>query len=163
MQNEIGSDAAVLGHSMGGKVAMNFALNYPDRLAQLIVVDIAPRAYEPHHRDLLDGLRALDVSTFSTRADAEEALAAVAPEDDTRLFLLKNLYRTDDNSFAWRLNLSALHEHLAALGAEITGPGNPVPQAHALHPRRALEVHFLRRQVLPHRAAIPQRGDRNRA
>ena len=121
-EHQLGPDTVVLGHSMGGKVAMNFALHHPDRLAKVIVVDIAPRAYAPHHRDLLDGLLRIDIGTVASRDAADQLLQAVAPEADTRLFLLKNLYRDEHNRFAWRLNVAALDRHLPDLGAEITGP-----------------------------------------
>ena len=120
-EHHLGADTTVLGHSMGGKVAMAFALAYPARLARLIVVDIAPRAYAPHHRELLDGLRTLDVGSISSRDDADRLLQPVAPDLDTRLFLLKNLYRDDHNRFAWRLNIDALHRHLPDLGAAVEG------------------------------------------
>ncbi len=119
-QHTLPPDTVVLGHSMGGKVAMHFALHEPKRLAKLVVVDIAPRAYPPHHEELLKGLLALDLTTLPNREAADLALRAVAPEADTRLFLLKNLYRDEQGAFAWRLNLPALRDHLGALGAEIT-------------------------------------------
>lgn len=121
-EHRLGADTTLLGHSMGGKVAMTFALAHPARLAQLIVVDIAPRAYAPHHRELLDGLLRLDVAALTSRDAADRALQVVAPEADTRLFLLKNLYRDDHNRFAWRLNIAALDRHLPDLGAAVDGP-----------------------------------------
>ncbi len=121
-EHQLGADTIVLGHSMGGKVAMNFALHHPERLAKVIVVDIAPRAYAPHHRELLDGLQKIDIGTVTSRDAADQLLQEVAPEADTRLFLLKNLYRDEHNRFAWRLNVAALDRHLPDLGAEISGP-----------------------------------------
>ncbi|MBC7448317.1 MAG: alpha/beta fold hydrolase [Hymenobacteraceae bacterium] len=125
-QHQLGPDTIVLGHSMGGKVAMRFALHHPTRLAKVIVIDIAPRAYAPHHRELLDGLLKIDIASVENRDAADRLLQAVAPEADTRLFLLKNLYRDEQNRFAWRLNVAALDRHLPDLGAEITGaPAHP--------------------------------------
>ncbi len=123
-EHALGPDTIVLGHSMGGKVAMSFALHHPALVAKIIVVDIAPRAYAPHHRELLDGLLKIDISTVENRDAADQLLQAVAPEADTRLFLLKNLYRDEQNRFAWRLNVAALDRHLPDLGAEI-GHENP--------------------------------------
>lgn len=117
--HELQPDTVVLGHSMGGKVAMNFALQHPEKLARLIVVDIAPRAYPVHHRELLDGLLRIDIGQVKSRDEADRIMQTVAPEADTRLFLLKNLYRADDGRFAWRLNIEALDRHLPELSAEI--------------------------------------------
>mgnify|MGYP002776999516 FL=1 len=119
-EHKLGADTIVLGHSMGGKVAMSFALHFPARLEKVVVVDIAPRAYAPHHRELLDGLLRIDISTVESRDAADRLLHDVAPEADTRLFLLKNLYRDEHNRFRWRLNVAALDRHLPDLGAEIT-------------------------------------------
>jgi esterase len=110
----------VLGHSMGGKVAMCLALGYPAHLAQLIVMDIAPRfSNMEHQEDIIAGLQAVDLATIQTRQQAEAALAVHVPQPGVRQFLLKNLYRREDNSFAWRINLPALVASLAAVGEEI--------------------------------------------
>ncbi|GAA4508380.1 alpha/beta fold hydrolase [Hymenobacter ginsengisoli] len=115
------SRLTLLGHSMGGKVAMTLALGYPERLAQLIVADIAPRFSNMEHQDdIIAGLQAVDLSAIQTRQQAEAALARTIPQPGVRQFLLKNLYRREDNSFAWRINLPALVENLAAVGEEIT-------------------------------------------
>ncbi len=111
----------VLGHSMGGKVAMTLALAYPQRLTQLIVMDIAPRFSNMEHQaDIVAGLRAVDLGTIQNRQQAEAALLPHIPQVGVRQFLLKNLYRREDNSFAWRLNLPGLVARLADVGAEIT-------------------------------------------
>lgn len=110
----------LMGHSMGGKVAMTLALGYPARLAQLLVVDIAPRFSDMEHQDdIIAGLQAVDLGIIQSRQQAEAALAARIPQPGVRQFLLKNLYRRDDNSFAWRINLPALVANLAAVGQEI--------------------------------------------
>ncbi len=110
----------VMGHSMGGKVAMNFALSYPEQVSKLIVVDIAPRPYPVHHQDIINGLNAVDISTMTSRTEAEAALAPYIPEAEVRLFLLKNLYRREDNSFGWRMNLAAIEECIEEVGRETT-------------------------------------------
>src|SRR2546422_6558551 len=81
------SSAFVLGHSLGGKVAMELALSAPDKVEKLIVVDIAPRAYAPRHREILDALLALDLSAFHSRKEIEEVLAPAVPELAVRQFL----------------------------------------------------------------------------
>ncbi len=110
----------IMGHSMGGKVAMNFALTHPEQVSKLIVVDIAPRAYPVHHQDIIDGLNAIDISTMTSRNEAEAALMPYIPEAETRLFLLKNLYRREDNSFGWRMNLAAIEACIEEVGRETT-------------------------------------------
>ena len=116
------STTTLLGHSMGGKTAMRFALDNPGRLARLVVVDIAPGHSDMHHQDnILAGLNAVPLTTLENRQQADEALARHIPQPGVRQFLLKNLYRQDDNSFAWRQNLTALTRHLAEIGAEING------------------------------------------
>lgn len=116
-------DATLLGHSMGGKVAMRFALDHPARLARLVVLDIAPRFSDMAHQDdIIAGLNAVDLAGLENRQQADAALARHIRWPDVRQFLLKNLYRQEDNSFAWRQNLPALTERLADIGAEISGP-----------------------------------------
>jgi esterase len=110
----------IMGHSMGGKVAMNFALRYPEKVSKLIVVDIAPRAYPVHHQDIIDGLNAVDIASMTSRNEAELALAPYIPEAEVRLFLLKNLYRREDNSFGWRMNLAAIEACIEEVGRETT-------------------------------------------
>lgn len=120
---QLGPDTTLLGHSMGGKVAMRFALDHPTRLARLVVIDIAPRLSDMVHQDdVLAGLNAVDLSALQNRQEADEALAQHIRQPGVRQFLLKNLYRRDDNSFAWRQNLAALTAQMPAIGAEISAP-----------------------------------------
>ena len=86
----LGPDTTLLGHSMGGKVAMRFALDYPDRLGKLVVVDIAPRASDMHHQDeVLAGLNAVDFTECTSRQAADDALARHISSFGVRQFLLK--------------------------------------------------------------------------
>ena len=101
----------VIGHSMGGKTAMHFALQYPELLEKLMVVDISPRQYPIHHRTILDGLKSVDLSSLKTRSEADKQLAASIPEFGVRQFLLKNLYRTD-GGFDWRINLPVIDANI---------------------------------------------------
>lgn len=118
---QLGSDTTLLGHSMGGKVAMRLALDHPERLARLIVIDIAPRFSDMvHQNDVLAGLHAVNLAAITNRQEADAALAQHIDNVGTRQFLLKNLYRQDDNSFAWRINLEVLAAQLPAVGAETT-------------------------------------------
>jgi pimeloyl-ACP methyl ester carboxylesterase len=110
LMNDLQIDQAVLmGHSMGGKVAMQFALTYPDRISHLIVIDIAPREYPPHHQDVIDAIESLDPSTLHSRADAENALRKYLNDDeDTIQFLLKNISRLPEGGFQWKANMTGI-------------------------------------------------------
>lgn len=111
---------AIMGHSMGGKVAMTYALTYPTRIAKLIVVDIAPKAYPPHHDEIIEALQSVDLRTVTSRSDVDAQLAKTIPEEDVRLFLMKNLYRKEDNTFGWRMNLDALDRNYGQVAAAVT-------------------------------------------
>jgi pimeloyl-ACP methyl ester carboxylesterase len=116
-------DPIIMGHSMGGKVAMNFAVAHPDKLQKLIVVDIAPREYSMKHYVILDGLNAIPVDKVTTRNEADDALAAFVEEPDVRQFLLKNLQRKPEGGFKWKLNLSAITEKIDNIGLDLQFPG----------------------------------------
>lgn len=112
--------AALVGHSMGGKVAMQLALSHPDLVERLVVVDIAPGRAEDNHSYIFDALLGMDLSKMKTRQEAETYLAERIPDTGTRQFLLKNITREDGGVFAWKMNLPVLHKHfddiLAAVG-----------------------------------------------
>ncbi|MEI8289191.1 MAG: alpha/beta fold hydrolase [Verrucomicrobiota bacterium] len=116
--------ACVIGHSMGGKVAMQFALDFPARVQKLVVVDMAPRAYAPAHEEILAALLALDLSRFQTRSQLEAALAPEIPSLSLRRFLLKNLGRDDQGRFVWKLNLRGVADNYFRLG-EVLSPRPP--------------------------------------
>jgi len=116
LMDELGLDCAhILGHSMGGKVAMQIALNAPQRLRKLVVVDIAPVHYEHHHHGVFEGLFNIELVGLKSRGAAEQQLAEHVHEPSVRAFLLKNLYRTEDKQFAWRMNLPVLHSQYAQI------------------------------------------------
>ena len=108
------SKAALLGHSMGGKLAMTFALLYPHRVTKLIAADVAPVAYPARHNNIFSGLFAVDIANLSSRAQADEQLSAFVHEAGVRQFLLKSLIKEDDK-FHWRFNLNALKANYSAL------------------------------------------------
>ena len=109
----------LIGHSMGGKVAMKFASQYPEMLEKLVVVDIAPRHYNPHHEDVLAAFHSVDLQNMTSRQEADEAMAKHISEVDTRQFLLKNLYRDENGKFAWRINLPVLTREIGQIGEEL--------------------------------------------
>ncbi|MFL0796937.1 MAG: alpha/beta fold hydrolase [Cellvibrionaceae bacterium] len=103
------SKAYLLGHSMGGKVGMQVAMNYPDRVAKLIVADISPVTYSvDRHGGILEGLRVLAANKLTSRQHADQLLAEYEADKGVRAFLLKNLYRKDEGHFGLRLNLDSV-------------------------------------------------------
>jgi pimeloyl-ACP methyl ester carboxylesterase len=120
--------AVVAGHSMGGKTAMQLALQFPHRVEKLIVEDMSPRAYPPAYAPILAALRALDLSQFASRAAIEQALAPEIPSLTLRQFLLKNLTRDAAGNFCWKINLSGLVENYPRLGEPIAHPEPSRPE-----------------------------------
>ena len=101
----------ILGHSLGGKVAMKFAFTYPDKIEKLIVADIAPRQYKSDfYKNLLGVLHTLTLEDFNKREEIDSVLSDIFEDEGMRLFLLKNLYRNENKEFAWRFNIEVLLE-----------------------------------------------------
>ncbi|MBL7839043.1 MAG: alpha/beta fold hydrolase [Cyclobacteriaceae bacterium] len=113
----------VLGHSMGGKTAMNFAVAYPEAISALIVADIAPKYYPVHHNTIVNGLKAIPIDTITTRAEADQVLADYVPEEDVRQFLLKNLSRKPEGGFSWKINLPVIEKSLEDVGQDLQFEG----------------------------------------
>ena len=113
------SSVSIIGHSMGGKVAMLFASNYPELVEKLIVADIGPKYYPPHHQDILAALNAVDFSTQPDRANVEEVLSQFIPDFGTRQFLMKNLYWIQPGQLAFRFNLSVFNKNIERVGEEL--------------------------------------------
>ena len=101
----------LLGHSMGGKTAMQFAACHPQRLTRLIVEDISPCAYSPRHEHLFAALGRLPLAQLTSRSEADRLLQQAVPEPAVRQFLLKNLQRQPGGGFTWRFNLPVLDRH----------------------------------------------------
>lgn len=112
----------ILGHSMGGKTVLQFAMNYPNQLSKLIVADITPKAYPVHHTEVLKGLLSINFETIKTRKDADEKLSETITDFSTRQFLLKNLYWKDKGTLAWRFNLPIINATIEEMGIEIAHP-----------------------------------------
>jgi len=110
----------IIGHSMGGKTAMQYAVDNPNSWKKLVVVDIAPKAYPVHHDAILSGLEALILSTLSSRNEADKSLTQYIPEFGVRQFLLKNLSR-DSEGFKWKINLPVISENIEIIGEGISG------------------------------------------
>lgn len=109
-------DAIVLGHSMGGKVAMKLATQYPSKVEKLIIADISPRAYSPHHQDILSALNAIDFSAKPSRKEIDEILSQSIPDFGTRQFLSKSLYWKEPDQLAFRFNLEVFNKDENVIG-----------------------------------------------
>jgi esterase len=110
-----------VGHSLGGKVAMQLALTEPARIRKLVVVDISPAPYPLRHEAAIAGMRSLRLADVASRTDADRQLSVSVPEPMVRAFLLKNLIRAPGGGYQWRVNLEALDRAQSALSAAVAG------------------------------------------
>lgn len=111
--------ATIIGHSMGGKTAIFFAKNNPERTSNLIIVDIAPINYSiknnPHfinHKAIIETMLSVDFDKIKSRKEADNALKSNIPSIALRQFLLKNIKKNNDNSFSWRINIRSIYNNL---------------------------------------------------
>jgi pimeloyl-ACP methyl ester carboxylesterase len=120
LSNQI-EKAIIIGHSMGGKAAMFFAVDYPEKVQSLIIIDISPRSYKSlikpesqitDHMNIISSMLSVDFTKIKSREDVDEILSKTIKSVRIRRFLLKNVHRRKDGSFEWKLNLHALHNHL---------------------------------------------------
>ena len=118
----------LLGHSMGGKVAMQTALSYPTLVEKLVVVDMAPRPYGRGHDDVFAALHALDPASLQDRREAEEQMKPHMEDAGVRMFLLKNLARDGEEGFRWRMNLEVLDRDYENLIAPVGTLGQDFPR-----------------------------------
>ncbi|MDE0470569.1 MAG: alpha/beta fold hydrolase [Ekhidna sp.] len=109
----------LLGHSMGGKVAMYLAALHPEKIERLVVVDIAPKYYPPHHQQIFDGFHSVNLTTLKSRKDADEQMTAAIPNFAVRQFILKNLYRDTKGNFKWKLNIEAIEKGVKEVGTSL--------------------------------------------
>jgi esterase len=107
------------GHSMGGKVAVNFALKWPEKINSLVIIDISPfmpvgpdRTFYEEHRNILESILSADLSGIRTRADAEVLFEKRIKSEKTRGFILKNLQRTEEKRYTWKMNPGSLFNNL---------------------------------------------------
>ncbi len=110
------NNVKLIGHSMGGKVAMLYAHEHPEKVDKLVAVDIAPKTYQrPHFKKFLEVMMQLPLETFTTRKEIDQHLARNIPQPAIRNFLLKNLARDSQNRFYWKLNLPAIYNNLSEI------------------------------------------------
>jgi pimeloyl-ACP methyl ester carboxylesterase len=121
MQQQGIGKAHFIGHSMGGKVVMRLALDHPEKVAKLVVVDVAPVEYEDRHSAVFKALFAVDLRTLQSRQQAEGTLRSILGNDESTVqFLMKGLYRDDDNKFQWRFNVQPLYDAYDEISSGIT-------------------------------------------
>src|SRR5918994_7758188 len=102
------SECYLVGHSLGGKVAMQFVTSHPDPVSKLVIVDIAPKAYPSSQRAILTALQQLELQYFENFGEIDAALAPAIPEVSMRQFLMKNIARLPSGGFQWRIDLTSL-------------------------------------------------------
>lgn len=117
----------VIGHSMGGKVAMHLAQSHPERVLKTVVVDMGIKSYPMHHQDLIEAIKAVPIETISARSQVNTFLSNRIPEEGVRQFLLKNLYWIERGKLAWRMNIDILEANMhlildALPKQEVLGP-----------------------------------------
>jgi pimeloyl-ACP methyl ester carboxylesterase len=105
-------DTILVGHSMGGKVAMQFALKHEDLLDKLVIVDMGLKEYPMHHEHILEGIYAVDLPTITARRQAEKQMSAHIESEGIKQFLLKNLYWKEKGVLAWRMNVEVLEREM---------------------------------------------------
>lgn len=138
-------DIVLVGHSMGGKTAMTFAQRWPHLLKHMVVVDMAPREYPDRHSYIVDALRTTDLSPGRTRGDVEAHLNTHIGEPGVVQFLLKSLYRQDQDRFAWRMNVELLHHQLSHILSAIPPDTVKVPTLFV----RGGQSDYITREDLP--------------
>ena len=116
---------SLIGHSMGGKVAMQFAYLYPERLRTLVVVDIAPKAYPPQNLNAVEALLNLDLASVSRLSQADEQLQPAIPDTSERLSHLKNLKRGENGTYHWQVNLDTIRRNYQFISGAVTNGTYP--------------------------------------
>ncbi|MEY4603959.1 MAG: hypothetical protein RIT43_1251 [Bacteroidota bacterium] len=109
----------LLGHSMGGKVAMHFAQRWENQLEKLIIVDIGVKEYPMHHQHILAGMHAVDPLKIKARSEAETVLRKFIDSEGVIQFILKNLYWKEKGVLAWRMNLTVLEREMSGILAAV--------------------------------------------
>lgn len=117
----------IIGHSMGGKAAMQLVLNFPDLIQKLVVIDIGPKSYESRHDHIIAALKSLNLSELTSRKEADKLLSIEIADKGVRQFLLKGLYRKKDNSFKWKYHLPGIENNLNEFMTEVKGKPNHLP------------------------------------
>jgi pimeloyl-ACP methyl ester carboxylesterase len=113
-------EVLILGHSMGGKTAMQLACKHPHLFKAIVIADIAPKKYPPHHQKILQGLSDLDFNQIKSRTEADIFLSSYVTEPGVRMFLLKNLYWVEPGKLGLRINIEVLKDASDAIGKNLS-------------------------------------------
>ncbi len=105
----------IIGHSMGGRVAMNLALHYPEKISKLIIVDIGIKEYAVNYTEIIDVLSEVEIRSTISRQEIEKQLSLKIPDQQIIQLILKNLKRGDDNQFEWKFNIIGIKENLNSI------------------------------------------------
>lgn len=120
LESEWIHEAYIIGHSMGGKTALQLVKDHPDVVEKLIVVDIGIKSYKGGHEIILEALRSVPIDTVETRKEVENHLSQYISEPGIRLFLMKNLTRNKEGGYRWKMNLNLLTKHYQEILAGVT-------------------------------------------
>lgn len=115
MEDNSLDDAYFIGHSMGGKTAMLFALENPEMVKKLVVADIAPGPYKLHHIDIIHAMKNLDFDKLHSREAIEHNLSNIIQSSKVRQLIMKNLHRIDKNRFGWKINIEAVYQNIDSI------------------------------------------------
>jgi esterase len=143
----------LLGHSMGGKTAMQFSLMHQEKVDKLVVVDIAPKAYPPKHDEIFDALLALKLEQYKTRSELDSALSQRINDHSVRQLILKNVFRDDQGKFRWRINVDALYKNYHKIN-EAIGSTQKFPKP-ALFVRGGNSSYILDEDILQIKSIFP--------
>ena len=132
----------IIGHSMGGKTVMEYLTSKKNTVSKAVIVDISPRAYEPHHHREIQALKSINLAELSSRQEADDIMARIIPELGVRQFLLKNLYRNEDGSFHWRMNLDGIIYQINEIGKST--PKSSISDADILFLKGSKSDYYIR-------------------
>lgn len=120
IESEEVNNPVIIGHSLGGKIAMQLALSYSEKISSLVVVDMAPKYYAPHQQRIIEALQSVNFHFVKSRSEADKILSEKIHDVSTRQFLLKNLYWREKNKLDWKFNLAVIANNIEEIGKEIT-------------------------------------------
>src|ERR1700739_4974966 len=126
MQDEGLDKVMLLGHSMGGKVAMQFAVQYPNKVERMVVVDIGPKKYPVTNQFVIDAIDKFDIGSVKSRKEADELMTPLIEDMGTRQLLLKNLYWNENQKLAWKFNYDVIKEKIKIVSEVTPTPALPV-------------------------------------
>jgi len=126
MQDEGLESVMLLGHSMGGKAAMQFAVDHPEKVEKMMVVDIGPGQYPVTNQDVVDAIEKFDPQTLASRKEAENILSLYIKEEGVKQFLLKNLYWDDNQKLQWRFDFENIKKNIKRVGDITPMPNKPI-------------------------------------